>query len=142
VKQTTAFCLKMIVPRSERLHPELGSIFFDDGKAIPGVAGAKDGAPMWICWPDGSADSELEFYLPGDALGPQSLERAVAAVQHRARIEAEGRRLSGSNVSLAWIDFTTDPPRVAFPDNDHDYVIWKGWLDENLAIRDFKEETW
>jgi hypothetical protein len=132
-----------IVPNTEIRDPELGPIRFEDGKSITGISGAKNIAPRWICRPDGwDSDSEFEIYLPGDARSPQSIDRAVVALRRREQIEAEGRRLSAPGVYLSWIDLTIDPPVVAFPDDDHVYTIWKGWLDDKLQIRDFKEGTW
>lgn len=132
-----------ISPSTEIIHPELGAIRFDDGKkSIPGLA-TKDKAPKWVCHPDGwRSDSDFEIYLPGDALAPKNLDRALAAFRRRAQLEEEGKELSSANVSLAWIDLTTDPPSIAFPDNDHVYVIWKGSLNENLQIGALKQEAW
>jgi hypothetical protein len=131
-----------INPNTEITHPELGPIRFDDGKPNPVIAGSRETAPMWVCRPEGWNSNGFEIYLPGTPSSPQNLERAVLAVRHREQIEAEGRRLSNSNVRLAWIDMMTDPPSVAFPDEDHVYVIWKGWLDDRLQVRELKQANW
>jgi hypothetical protein len=125
------------------VHPELGSICFDDGKAIPDIAGSKDRPAKWVCFPEaGSRDTEFEIYLPGDSSGPRDLERAISALRHRKRIESAGRRLSASNVSLAWIDLTTDPPNVGFPDDEHIYVIWRGDLNDQWRIENLERGSW
>jgi hypothetical protein len=93
--------------------------------------------------PHGRSDGDdFEIYLPGDSAGPKHLDRAVVALRHRDRIEAEGRRLSASNVSLGWIDLTTDPPNVGFPDEDQIYVLWRGELNAEWGIESFERGNW
>lgn len=121
-------------------HPELGLIVFHDGKAIPPW---EDGEPMWICFPHGlPVGSEFKIYLPGDSRSPKDLEIAIDVMRHWENIEAEGRRMGGANISLAWVDIRTLPPTVAFPDNDQVYSIWRGWLDYELRIKEFTEGVW
>ena len=130
-----------INPSTEILHPDLGPIRFDDGKVTPPIAAAKDTAPKWVCRPDGW-DSEFEIYVPGNSRSPQDLERAVVAVRHREHIEAEGKRLSASNVYLSWIDMTTDPPSAAFLHENQVYEIWRGRLDNKFQVRELKKGAW
>ena len=129
-----------INPEKQMTHPELGPIHFYDGKS-PSNFSIKSTTPKWICRPD-NGDPDFEIYLPGDAHAPQIVDQAAAALHHRKQIEAQGKSLSASNVYLAWIDLTTAPPTVAFPNNEHIYVIWKGRLSDEFQIKDFKPETW
>jgi hypothetical protein len=114
-----------IVPRREITHPELGSLYFNDDAAVPGLAGSKDKSPQWVCEPYRfRAGSGFEIYLPGDSDSPRDLDRAITALHHRKQVEAQGRQLSCSNVYLGWIDLMVNPPSVASLDNVHTYGIW------------------
>jgi hypothetical protein len=128
-----------INPKKEITHPELGAIHFRDDESPPNFSIER--APKWVCRPD-NGDPDFEIYLPGDAHAPQAIDQAIVALHHRKQIETEGKNLSASNVYLAWIDLTIDPPGVAFPDNDHIYVIWKGRLSDEFRIKEFKQEAW
>jgi hypothetical protein len=131
-----------INPSTEIIHPELGPIRFENGEAIPNVAGSKRHKPQWVCRPDGWDNWGFEIYIPGDSKSPELLDRAIAALRHRQQIESEGIQLSRANIELAWIDVTVDPATVAFPSNDDSYEIWRGQLDENWRIINLVEGAW
>lgn len=129
-----------ILPETEIIHPELGSICFDDGKSDPTIAGSKDEKPMWVCrksewYPD------FEIYLPGGRKSPLNLDRGIAALRHRAQIEAEGKSLVKGNVELNWIDLTATPSLVAFYDKDHIYDLWKGQLTPDWRVKELTRSS-
>jgi hypothetical protein len=128
-------------PNTEFTHPELGLMRFDDGKPIPGFGPLKNATPQWLCRPDGW-NSDFEILLPGNAQSPQAIDQAAAALRHRNQIEKEGKNLSTSSAYLLWIDLTEEPPIVAFVDDNDIYVIWKGRLDDEFRIKDFKQGSW
>ena len=130
-----------IIPETEIIHPELGSIRFDDGVSDPKVAGGADSQSKWVCRPDGW-DGDFEIYLPGGPDSPRDMERAIEALSHRAKINLEGRALGDGDIELSWIDLTSEPPSAAFPDNDQIYVLWTGSLDEDWKIQNFNRGNW
>ena len=127
-----------IITETEIIHPELGSIRFDDGVSEPKVAGDADFQPRWVCRPDGW-DSDFEIYIQGGCDSPHDLERAVDALSRCGRINSEGRGLGSGNIELGWIDLISEPPSVAFPDSEHIYVLWTGSLSEDWKIRSFTQ---
>jgi len=130
-----------IIAETEIIHPELGSIRFDDGKHDPNVAGGDDSQPKWVCRPDGWED-DFEIYLPGEGDSPRDLVRAAEALSRREEINLEGRALGDGDIELSWIDLTSEPPSVAFPDNDQVYVLWTGSLNEDWKIENFTQGNW
>ena len=130
-----------IIAKTEIIHPRLGSIRFDDGKCDPTAAGCDDSNPKWVCRPDGW-EGEFEIYLPGGPNAPSDLARAVEALLHRDEINIEGRELAGSDVELSWIDLTSEPASVGFPDNEHVYVLWTGSLSEGWKIQELSRGNW
>lgn len=126
---------------TEILHPELGSIRFDDGRCDPTVAGGRDTKPMWVCRPDGW-DSDFEIYIPGPADTPDDLARAIEVFSRRDQIHREVVSLGDGDIELNWIDLTTEPPSVGFPDSENIYVLWRGMLTNDWKISSCSKVNW
>ena len=126
---------------NEIIHPILGAIRYDNGVNDMVSSDGSAQEPMWVCRPDGW-HKDFEIYLTGDEQEPKSISQAVDALSNRKRIEEEGIAIAGETVELGWIDLTSSPPTVAFPDNEEAYSIWKGSLDEDWNILNLKKESW
>ncbi len=126
---------------TEIVHPELGPIRFDNGKADPDISGSVDSDPAWVCRPDGW-DSDFEILIPGDVNAPCMLDVAINAFKHRKEIETEGKNLGTGNIEIAWIDLTRTPPIASFSDNDEIYVLWTGLLNSQWKIVQFTKGNW
>jgi hypothetical protein len=98
---------------------------------------------QWVARPDGWDAGGFEFYMAGNADGPDpaSLLRAVALSGLRSTIEAQARQVAGVELELGWIDCTTNAPTAAFFDPVDTYTIWEGPLDDNTRLTGLTSRT-